>query len=179
MPTRAVCPGECACRLGLSVLQSVHAVLEEVSHSCNRWTQLSDSVEQQVSGLHDRVEVLLVTALAQKQKGDASKPALAVLERSMADLQAQLAAEKKSHQLTQVLIALAPHIQPTCLGLVREVWQGWWCKDFGNNIVAVCNSCAAILQSLALAQGGCEFAQGSGVGFWVCALTQQQAPCCA
>ena len=90
-------------------------MLEEVSHSCNHWTQLSESVEQQVTGLHDRVEVLRVTALAQKQKGDASKPALAGLERSLADLQAQLAAEQKSHQLTQVLTGDAPQKpQATC-----------------------------------------------------------------
>lgn len=97
-------------------------MLEEVSHSCNQWTQLSESVEQQVTGLHDRVEVLRVTALAQKQKGDPSKPAMALLERGMADLQAQLAAEQKSHRLTQVLTA--HHIQSSHLegaeGRVRE-----------------------------------------------------------
>lgn len=77
-------------------------MLEEASQSCNQWTQLSESVEQRVTGLHDSIEVLRVTALAEKQKGEASKPALVVLERSLADLQAQLAGEKKSHQLTQV-----------------------------------------------------------------------------
>ena len=87
----------------LAVLQRVHAALEEASQSCNQWTQLSESVEQRVAGLHDSIEVLRVTALAQKQKGEASKPALVVLERTIADLQAQLAGEKKSHQLTQVL----------------------------------------------------------------------------
>lgn len=88
----------------LSVLQSVHAVLEEASQSCNQWTQLSESVEQRVTGLHNSIEVLRVTALAERQKGEASKPALVVLERTLADLQAQLAGEKTSHQLTQVLI---------------------------------------------------------------------------
>lgn len=86
----------------LSVLQKVHVVLEEASQSCNQWTQLSESVEQRVAGLHDSVETLRVTALAQKQKGEASKPALVVLEQTIADLQAQLAGERKSHQLTQV-----------------------------------------------------------------------------
>lgn len=78
-------------------------MLEEASQSCNQWTQLSESVEQRVTGLHDSIEVLRVTALAERQKGEASKPVLVVLERSLADLQAQLAGEKKSHQLTQVL----------------------------------------------------------------------------
>ena len=85
----------------------MHAILEEVSHSCNEWTQLSEYIEQQVTGLNGSIEVLRVTALAQKQKGEASKPALVLLERTVADLQAQLAGEQKSHRLTQVL--------PTCL----------------------------------------------------------------
>lgn len=107
-------------------------MLEGVSHSCNHWTQLSDSVEQQVSGLHDRVEVLRVTALAQKQKGDASKPALAVLERRMADLQAQLAAEKKSHQLTQVLFALPPHRYKQHVEAMGEVWEWGGARTLGR-----------------------------------------------
>ena len=78
-------------------------MLEKARQSCNQWTQLAESVEQRVAGLHDSVEVLRATALAQKQKGEASKPALVVLERTIADLQAQLGGEKKSHQLTQVL----------------------------------------------------------------------------
>lgn len=84
------------------VLQGAHAVLEESSHSCNQWTQLSESVEQQITGLNSSIEVLRVTALAQKQKGEGAKPALALLERTVADLQAQLAGEQKSHRLTQV-----------------------------------------------------------------------------
>ena len=99
----------------MSVLQSVHALLEETRHSCNQWTQLSESVEQQISGLHDSVEVLRVAALAQKQKGEASKPTLAVLERSIADLQAQLAGEQKSHQLTQVQSTNRPYSRPRIL----------------------------------------------------------------
>ena len=91
----------------MSVLQGVHAVLEEASHSCNHWTQLSESVEQQVTGLNGSIEVLRVTALAQKQKGEAGKPALALLERTVADLQAQLAGEQKSHRLTQVSFSSA------------------------------------------------------------------------
>ena len=72
-----------------------------MNHTCNRWTQLSEYLEQQITGLSGHIEVLRVTALAQKQKGEASKPALALLERTVADLQAQLAGEQKSHSLTQ------------------------------------------------------------------------------
>ena len=79
----------------------MNAVLEGVSHSCNRWTQLSELLEQQIAGLNGHIEVLRVTALVQKQKGEASKPALVLLERAVVDLQAQLAGEQKSHRLTQ------------------------------------------------------------------------------
>jgi len=84
----------------------VNAVLEDVSHSCDRWTQLSELLEQQITGLNGHIEVLRVTALVQKQKGEASKPALVLLERAVADLQAQLAGEQKSHKLTQASLLL-------------------------------------------------------------------------
>ena len=108
----------------LSVRQSVRAVLEKASQSCNQWTQLSESIEQRVAGLHDSVEVLRVTALAQKQKGEASKPALVVLERTIADLQAQLGGEKKSHQLTQVLCPSTTRIECQSVHLwhMRGLW---------------------------------------------------------
>lgn len=114
MQTLTTCCPAIPLRL-LSVLQSVHAVLEEASQSCNQWTQLSESVEHRVTGLHDSIEVLRVTALAERQKGEASKPALVVLERTLADLQAQLAGEKKSHQLTQVL---SLHTTRICITLI-------------------------------------------------------------
>ena len=85
--------------------QDVSAVLEDVGHSCGRWTQLAELLEQKITGLNRDIEVLRVTALAQKQKGEATKPALVLLERAVADLQAQLAGEQKSHKLTQVLHA--------------------------------------------------------------------------
>ena len=84
------------------MLQGVNAVLEEASLSSTRWTQLSESIEQQIAQLAGHIEVLRVTALAQKHKGEATKPALVLLECAVADLQAQLAAEQKSHKLTQV-----------------------------------------------------------------------------
>ncbi len=63
---------------------------------------MSELLEQQITGLNGDIEVLRVTALAQKQKGEATKPGLVLLERAVADLQAQLAGEQKSHKLTQV-----------------------------------------------------------------------------
>jgi len=100
----------------------VNAVLEDVSHSCDRWTQLSELLEQQITGLNGHIEVLRVTALVQKQKGEASKPALVLLERAVADLQAQLAAEQKSHKLTQaslLLVNLTGMHKTDCFGEKR------------------------------------------------------------
>lgn len=137
----------------LSVLQSVHAVLEEANQSCNQWTQLSESVEQRVAGLHDSVEVLRVTALAEKQKGEASKPAVVVLERTIADLQAQLAGEKKSHQLTQVLCPLhsVPGCTPLCGSFGGGGWAGCGTSTMGNinsvknSSTGLCASCLCIM----------------------------------
>lgn len=103
-------------------LQGVQAVLELAHHSCGQWVGAIDLLEQQISGLAAALEVLRVTALNQKQKGEATKPVLMVLERTIADLQAQLAGEQKSHQLTQVgtvasvLVTAAPASDmPPCL----------------------------------------------------------------
>ena len=83
-------------------MQRVHAMLEAAHHSCGSWVTMVDSLEQGISGLSAALGLLRVMALNQKQKGEATKPVVAVLESTIADLQAQLAGEQKSHQLTQV-----------------------------------------------------------------------------
>lgn len=93
----------CACDL-CPCLQRVHALLEAAHHSCGSWVTMADMVEQGISGLSAALGVLRVTPLNQKQKGEATRPVLLGLEKTVADLQAQLAGEQKSHQLTQVCV---------------------------------------------------------------------------
>lgn len=84
------------------LLQRVHAMLDAARHSCGGWVAMVDQLEQAISGLSAALGLLRVAALNQKQKGEATKPVVLVLEKTIEDLQAQLAGEQKSHQLTQV-----------------------------------------------------------------------------
>ena len=84
------------------IMQGVHSMLADVVHNSSQWTALSEALEQQMAAVAGHVEVMRVACVAQKKKGEAGKPAVALLERAVADLQAQLTAEQKSHRLTQV-----------------------------------------------------------------------------
>lgn len=96
------------------LLQRMHALLGAAHHSCGSWVAMVDLIEQGIAGLSAALGVLRVTALNQKQKGEATKPMLAMLEQTIADLQAQLAGEQKSHQLTQVCLTVCASATDIC-----------------------------------------------------------------